>query len=113
MRLLGKDSVLDRRTNLDKSFVDTLMPLHNNIIRPVNATAARNLTFVRDTINALHGGNLAFADFHVTPPFGSNISDRRKAGSELVKPKARDVQNPCEELKRYFASRRGQTSVES
>ncbi len=84
MRLLGKNCVLDRGTNLDKSFVDTLIPLHNSIINPVNATAARNLTFVRYTINALHGGNLAFADFHVTPPFGSNISDRKKAGSELV-----------------------------
>lgn len=67
----------DRETNLDKSFVDTLMPLHNNIINPVNTTAARNLAFVRYTMNALHGGSLAFADFHVTPPLGSNIFEGR------------------------------------
>lgn len=50
------------------------MPLHNNIINPVKAIAASTRTLVRYTMNALHGGNLALADFHVTPPFGNNIS---------------------------------------
>ena len=62
-------------TYLDRSFVDTLIPLHNKIINAVNATAASNLALVRYRINALHGGNLAFADFHVTPPLGSNIAE--------------------------------------
>lgn len=49
------------------------MPLHSNTIKPVNATATKNRVRVRIFSNVLHGGNLAFADFHVTPPFGMSI----------------------------------------
>jgi hypothetical protein len=37
------------------------------------ATAMRNRGRVSQTVMAFHGGNLARADFHVTPPFGSSI----------------------------------------
>ena len=62
------------RTHLDICVVETVMPLHNRIIRPVSATATSNLVRVRKTINAFHGGNLALADFQVTPPFGKIMS---------------------------------------
>lgn len=61
-------------TYLDRSFVDALIPLHNKIIKAVKAIAARSRALVRYRINALHGGNLALADFHETPPLGNNIA---------------------------------------
>ena len=53
--------------------VDTLIPLHNKIIRPVSATATRNLVRVKNIIMAFQGGNLDLADFQVTPPLGKSI----------------------------------------
>jgi hypothetical protein len=53
--------------------VETLIPLHSNIIRPVNAIVIRNLVRVKTTRTALHGGRRALADFHVMPPLGRSI----------------------------------------
>jgi hypothetical protein len=53
--------------------VETLIPLHSSIMRPVNATVTRNLVRVKTTRTALHGGKRALADFHVTPPLGRSI----------------------------------------
>ena len=53
--------------------VETMIPLHSNMMRPVNATATRNLVRVKTTRTALHGGKRALADFHVTPPLGNSI----------------------------------------
>jgi hypothetical protein len=58
---------------LDICCVDTLIPRHSKIIRPVNATATRNLVRVRNIIIAFQGGNLDLADFQVTPPLGRSI----------------------------------------
>lgn len=49
------------------------MPRHSRIIRPVTATDTRKRGRVSKTTTARHGGNLARADFHVTPPLGSSI----------------------------------------
>jgi hypothetical protein len=53
--------------------VETLIPLHSSIMRPVNAIATRNLVRVKTTRTAFHGGKRALADFHVTPPLGRSI----------------------------------------
>jgi hypothetical protein len=53
--------------------VDTLIPLHNSTMRPVNAIETRNLVRVKKSRTALHGGRRALADFHVTPPLGKSI----------------------------------------
>lgn len=64
------------------------MPLHNKTIRPVKATATRNRVRVKNINTAFHGGNLALADFQVTPPFGRIIADtdsRNKCDKEAKK----------------------------
>ena len=64
--------------------VETLIPLHNSTMRPVNAIETRSLVRVKKSRMALHGGRRALADFHVTPPLGNNIlyklGDRRNVG---------------------------------
>ena len=64
--------------------VETLIPLHNSTMRPVNAIETRNLVRVKKSSTALHGGRRALADFHVTPPLGKSIlyklGDRQNAG---------------------------------
>jgi hypothetical protein len=57
--------------------VDTLIPLHNRIIRPVKATATRNLVRVKNISVAFQGGKLALADFQVTPPLGRSMFAKR------------------------------------
>lgn len=44
--------------------------------RPVMTSETRKRVRVRRTTSALHGGNLALADFHVIPPFGRSIVAR-------------------------------------
>jgi hypothetical protein len=58
------------------SDADVLTPLHSSTTRPTNATDSKKRVRVRTTHIALTGGSLAFADFHVTPPLGSNITTR-------------------------------------
>jgi len=67
------ENMWNRTTYFCISAADLLIPRHSRIIRPVTATEMRNRGRVRRTTTALHGGNLAFADFHVTPPLGSSI----------------------------------------
>ena len=57
----------------DNWLVETMMPLHSNMMRPVKATAIRNLVRVTMTSTALQGGKRALADFHVTHPLGKSI----------------------------------------
>jgi hypothetical protein len=63
------------------SDAELLIPRHNKTIRPVMARDIKKRVLVTRTRIARHGGNLALADFHVTPPFGSSIlvdgSERR------------------------------------
>ena len=70
--ILVSDMIL---ANLCISDAELLIPLHINMINPVSATANRNRVLISRCRNALDGGNRAFADFHVTPPFGSSIVD--------------------------------------
>src|SRR5271156_6113063 len=67
------------RSYFDISRVETLIPLHNSIMRPAKATATRNLVRVIKTRIALHGGIRALADFHVTPPLGRSIFPSSRA----------------------------------
>lgn len=64
--------------------VETLIPLHNSIMRPVNAIETRSLVRVKRSRTVLHGGRRALADFHVTPPLGKSIlyklGGRKNAG---------------------------------
>lgn len=60
-------------THLCISEADLLIPRHIKISRPVMARVMRKRVRVRSTTSALHGGNLALADFHVIPPFGRSI----------------------------------------
>lgn len=55
------------------SDADLLIPLHNRISKPAIATDTKKRVLVTSTRIALHGGNLALADFHVTPPLGRSI----------------------------------------
>lgn len=55
------------------SDADLLMPRQNRIIKPVRATDTRKRVLVTRNSTALHGGSLALADFHVTPPLGRSI----------------------------------------
>lgn len=41
--------------------------------RPVKAMETKKRVRVNRTRMALHGGNLALADFQLTPPFGNNM----------------------------------------
>lgn len=49
------------------------MPLQSNTINATSAIANIVLVRIRNATSARHGGILARADFHVTPPFGSSI----------------------------------------
>lgn len=71
------------RAYLETSRVDTVIPRHSNVMRPIMARAARKRVLVRKTKTALQGGNLAFADFHVTPPFGNNIFVGRRIVAQV------------------------------
>jgi hypothetical protein len=48
------------------------------ISNPVKAIETKKRVRVNKTTIALHGGNLAFADFQLTPPLGNNISARKE-----------------------------------
>lgn len=61
------------QTYLCISDADTLSHFQSNITNPANAIEIKNLVLVNNTTRALHGGSLAFADFQLTPPFGSNM----------------------------------------
>lgn len=72
-----------RGTHLCIPDADLLIPRHNKMIKPVMASEARNRVRVTRTSRARQGGSLALADFHVTPPLGSNIfrdEEERKGG---------------------------------
>lgn len=58
------------------SAADLLIPRHSRMIRPVTAMVMRKRVRVSRTTSALHGGNLALADFHVTPtpPLGRSMA---------------------------------------
>lgn len=43
------------------------------ISRPVKAIDTKKRVRVNKTMIALHGGNLALADFQLTPPLGNNM----------------------------------------
>jgi hypothetical protein len=76
------------------SDADVLTPLQSNKTIPAKAKHSRNRVRVRNTHIALVGGRLAFADFHVTPPFGSNIFDvDRGLGWTLSTTSLRDAIN--------------------
>ncbi|CAG8953122.1 hypothetical protein HYFRA_00003320 [Hymenoscyphus fraxineus] len=68
------------------SDADVLTPLHNNNMTPVRATHSRNRVRVINTHIALVGGSCAFADFHVTPPLGSNMPGEPPLG-QLLQPR--------------------------
>lgn len=72
---LGICQEQSRQAYFDISRVDTVIPLHNKTISPVRATATRNRVRVKNINIAFHGGNLALADFQVTPPLGRSIAD--------------------------------------
>lgn len=55
------------------SDADLLTPRHMRISRPVKAMETKKRVRVNKTMTALHGGNLALADFQLTPPFGNNM----------------------------------------
>jgi hypothetical protein len=54
------------------------------MIMPSSATDIKNRVRVRTTHIALAGGSLALADFHVTPPLGSNIATKPPGPQHLV-----------------------------
>jgi hypothetical protein len=65
------------------------------ISNPVKAIETKKRVRVNKTTIALHGGNLAFADFQLTPPLGNNISGRVKNSGEQGDPGSRClVENP-------------------
>jgi hypothetical protein len=55
------------------SDADLLTPRHMRMSRPVKAMDTKKRVRVNKTRIALHGGNLALADFQLTPPFGSSM----------------------------------------
>jgi hypothetical protein len=59
------------------------------ISNPVKAIETKKRVRVNKTTIALHGGNLAFADFQLTPPLGNNISGRVKNSGEQGDPGSR------------------------
>lgn len=60
-------------THLCISDADLLIPLHNKINNPTIAIDTKKRVLVTSTKTALHGGSLALADFHVTPPLGRSM----------------------------------------
>ena len=60
-------------THLCISDADLVIPLHNKINIPAMVIDTKKRVLVTSTRIALHGGNLALADFHVTPPLGRSI----------------------------------------
>jgi hypothetical protein len=91
--------------------VETLIPLHSNIMRPVNAIATRNLVRVKTTKTALHCGKRALADFHVTPPLGRSILCSFEMRKETGKEGRDAVASATGSLRRLRQSGGGRTSV--
>jgi hypothetical protein len=60
------------------------MPLQNSTIKLETAKAMRKRGRDIRATTARHGGNLARADFHVTPPFGSSMM---RAATMTLKPR--------------------------
>lgn len=61
------------------SAAELQIPFHSSSSRPVKVREMRNRGRETSEVRSLTGGNLALADFHVTPPLGSNISRRTRA----------------------------------
>jgi len=64
---------MEIKSYLCKSPAVPLKPRNSNTIMPPIATKSRKRVRVRKCHIALEGGKRAFADFHETPLFGSNI----------------------------------------
>ena len=66
--------------------VPTLIPLHSRTMTVVRASTAKTRVRKKNANRTRHVGNLAFADFQLTPPFGNSIlsNSDRIVGSSLA-----------------------------
>ena len=101
MSLGDEERDLGVYTYFDISRVDTVIPLHNKTMRPVRATATRNRVRVKNINTAFQGGNLALADFQLTPPLGSSmmvvVPEEKKIYNRRWKATQKEAERPHKE----------------